>query len=182
MCYSSTYPRHGPRWSRNGTGTRSVQTPTFVPGGIGSRARSTGHRTRTPCHRTRTSSHGARTGGTGRPDTGPRSSPDGRRGGSGLRRRGSLYHGDGGWPDEHALPHVTIEISGALHSSIVLAAVILQLNADPVAGGEVSLANEADDGIPAIAELYGLPNRDFRHIGQCPGDQHIMYIMQLGFA
>ena len=169
LSQSSTYPCHGPRWSGNGAWTGSIQTSTFVPAGVGGRTLPTGDGTGTARYRARTSSNRTGARRTGRPSTCSRSSPN-TRGGSGsrLRRRGSLYDGYSGWSDEHAPPHFAVEISSALDRTIVLTAIIFQLNPDPIAGREVSLAHEADNGIPAIGELDGLPNRNFRHIGQYP--------------
>ncbi len=68
------------------------------------------------------------------------------------------------------MAHGAVEVALALHTAIVLAAVILELDTDPVAGREQRLANEADGAVAAIAQPDGLPGRKLRHSAACVSD------------
>ena len=61
-----------------------------------------------------------------------------------------------GGPHEHAMADRTVKVALALDAAIVLAGVLLELYADPVAGSEKSAAEEADDGIAAVGQLHDL--------------------------
>jgi hypothetical protein len=50
-----------------------------------------------------------------------------------------------------------------LDAAVILAAVVFELHADPVAGREAGLADIADDGRAAIVEPDELPDCELRH-------------------
>ncbi len=87
-------------------------------------------------------------------------------GDAGGRRWCLGQHGDGGRADEHAVAHGAVEVALALDTAIVLTAVVLQLDADPVASREQGLADEADDASATIAQPDGLAGRELRHCVQ----------------
>ncbi len=61
------------------------------------------------------------------------------------------------------MAHGAVEVALALHAAVVLAAVVLELDADPVAGGKQRLADEADDTVAAIAQPDRLSSGEVRH-------------------
>lgn len=54
------------------------------------------------------------------------------------------------------MAHFAVEIPLALDAAIILARVLLKLNADPVAGSKVGAAEKAHDGIAAVGQLRDL--------------------------
>lgn len=110
-----------------------------------------------------------RIGNRGRPSCssrgdGTRSRGSADRGGclrSGGRR---LEDGDCCRPDKHAPAGRAVEVSLALDSAVILARVVIELDADPVAHGEMGLADEADDSITAVAQPNVLSNCYLGHV------------------
>jgi hypothetical protein len=65
--------------------------------------------------------------------------------------------------DKHAIAHGTIKITLSLDATIVLARLLLQLDAYPLADLKVRIACEADNAFAAIVELDSLPRLKIRH-------------------
>lgn len=65
--------------------------------------------------------------------------------------------------DEHAVSHGTVKVPLALDASIVLPRLLLELDANPFAHLEVSLAGKPHGGLAAIAEQDCLPRLKVRH-------------------
>lgn len=79
-------------------------------------------------------------------------------GSGGLRDDGG-HHG----LDEHAVAHGAVKVSLALDASIILARLLLELDADPFAHLEVSRARKPHNSLAAIVEQDGLPRLKVRH-------------------
>lgn len=83
------------------------------------------------------------------------------------RRRGLLYDRNGDRPHEHAPAHLAVEVALPLNGAIVLAAIVVELDADPVAGREVRLAHEANSGLATVGQLDDLADFNAGHVGRC---------------
>ena len=130
-----------PRRLRNGARTRSIQASPFAQGciaGGGCPAR-------------------ARIIAAG---PGGFASGGGWLGGGRLRDDGG-HHGF----DKHAVAHGAVKVSLAADAAIVLARLVLQLDADPLAKLEAGLASEADDTLAAIVQLDRLAGFEIWHYG-----------------
>jgi hypothetical protein len=78
-----------------------------------------------------------------------------------------LDDGDRCWPHEHPPPHLTVEIALPLNTAIILAALIVQLNSNPVARREVRLSEVPNRCGAAIGQLDGLAKLKLvRHVAQ----------------
>lgn len=86
------------------------------------------------------------------------------RGGCFRGRASGLEDGNGRRAHKHAPAGWAVEVSLALDSAIVLPRVIFEFDANPVPYGEMGVADEADGGITAIAELYVLSNCYLGHV------------------
>jgi hypothetical protein len=62
------------------------------------------------------------------------------------------------WANEHPSPRLALKVSLSLYSAIVLPREVFQLHPNPIARGEMGIANKADDGYAAILEFDCLPN------------------------
>lgn len=85
----------------------------------------------------------------------------GRSRGRGLRNDCN-HHG----LDEHAVAGRAVEVSLALDAAVVLARLLIELDAYPFANLEVGRARKADSAFAAIGELGRLPRLKIRHYGQ----------------
>lgn len=65
--------------------------------------------------------------------------------------------------DEHAITHGAIEVPLALNTAVVLARLLLKLDANPFANLEAGLASEAHNSLAAIVELHRLARLKVGH-------------------
>lgn len=99
----------------------------------------------------------------------PRANGGGGNDGSAFDSRcGTLHEPRDDGSDEHAPVRGTVEVAFALDGAIVLALRRLELDADPVAGREGGLADEADDGGVA-AYLDEVADEEVAHWGRRTG-------------
>ena len=63
---------------------------------------------------------------------------------------------DGSWSEKHAVERLAVEIPLSLNLAIVLARRSVELNTDPISGGEVGSTQISYSGETAILELDSL--------------------------